>query len=196
MSSDYFDCQLQSIDKLRMATMPERLTQAAIDFHKGRQWPPRDTRVFEWFSRVCQKDRCHDITMIDEILSQFIHYLGAREIRLRPKIRRVAEEEEEESEDDSDEDLPSTAPADPGSEPNANPDVSIAEFSEKEHKIQDPIYVETPEEYQARLQRLTDAKENRLFAFLANPELALKIFFSSYFRDGGMLWYVFHTTRQ
>lgn len=32
--------------------MPERLEQVATDFHKGRTWPPRDSRISEWYFRV------------------------------------------------------------------------------------------------------------------------------------------------
>lgn len=67
-------------------------------------------------------------------------------------------------------------------------DMKVESFDGNQHKLADDMIIESDEEYYARLERMREAKDKRLFAFLANPELALKIFFSTYFRDGGMLW--------
>ena len=111
---------------------------------------------------------------------------------MRPKIRRFDDEDVFESESDDEPSSKKALPAETvGSGDRKVEGVTAETPDENEQNFEGgPVYIESPERYQERLQRLIDAKENRLFAFLANPELAVQIFFSSYFRDGGMLWWV------
>ncbi|KAH8118810.1 hypothetical protein DFH11DRAFT_1850368 [Phellopilus nigrolimitatus] len=153
----------------QMLPAEDRLRQAAVDFveDKHREWPTASTRVREWFDK-------------------FIFFIGLdNNAKLRPKYRKIQEEEEEADEvsDDQDDGVKAAQPQ------NAS-QVKIEEFDEKRHKIRDEstIFAESNEQFMQRFQRQVEAQGRRREAFLINPELAIRIFFSSHFRDSGMMW--------
>lgn len=91
--------------------------------------------------------------------------------------------EEEWEEDDEDVDDP-MLPKDPETAKRR-----IEDHNEKVRKeMEDAVRVESEDHYRKRLEKETVAKEARLDSFLAEPEFSMKVFFSSYFREKGMIW--------
>ena len=91
--------------------------------------------------------------------------------------------EEEWEEDDEDIDDP-MLPKDPEAAKQR-----IDEHNEQVRKeMESTVHVESDEHYQKRLAREAVAKEARLESFLIDPEFSMKVFFSSYFREKGMIW--------
>lgn len=92
-------------------------------------------------------------------------------------------EEDWEEEDDVDDDDP-MIPKDPEAAK-----LRAEEHTERVRKeLESTVRMESDEHFQKRLDKEIDAKEERLDLFLADPEFSIKVFFSSYFREKGMIW--------
>ncbi len=65
----------------------------------------------------------------------------------------------------------------------------IEEHTERVRKeMESTVKMESEDHFKKRLDKESFAKEARLESFLADPEFSMKVFFSSYFREKGMIW--------
>ncbi|KLO05354.1 hypothetical protein SCHPADRAFT_1002955 [Schizopora paradoxa] len=146
----------------------DRMIATMEDFKKSRTWP----------------------TGIDirKHYEQIVVFLGLQGGEVRRFIRRLGDDdalmpEEEWEEDDDDVDDP-MLPKDPEAAKQR-----IDEHNEQVRKeMESAVHVESDEHYQKRLAKEAVAKEARLDSFLVDPEFSMKLFFSSYFREKGMIW--------
>ncbi|KAI5117562.1 hypothetical protein M0805_004475 [Coniferiporia weirii] len=147
----------------------DRIAQAVEDFKKDREWPGAASRVQEWYYR-------------------FVYYIGIETAKSwpRPRFHRKEEEPNDEIEEEEEEAVSTAKSAQPIEILEAGNEASSGNGKPKTN--QDSVYAESKEQYDQRVERYLEARERRFEAFLSNPELAMKIFFSSYFRDGGMMW--------
>lgn len=146
----------------------DRLHYACQDFRTSRTWP----NVTSGLPQLWDAFRLY---------IGIISYIPQPGGRLKPR----PQEEEEEDEDD-DEDAPSSSKVEVVDEGEAR-----ARFERKlqqeaeERRKNSPL---TDEQYQARLEKRKDMKDNRMDFFFDDMEMAMKIFFSSHYRDKGLMW--------
>lgn len=67
-------------------------------------------------------------------------------------------------------------------------DISSSKPSYSQKAEGSSMFVETDEEWQLRVQRQAERTQRRMDAFLSDPDESMRIFFSSHFRDTGMMW--------
>jgi uncharacterized membrane protein len=126
--------------------------------------------------------------------------MGFLEITVKPRLRRIEQQEEAEAEGDDDDDDDSVDAALPTAVPEqAQPNTSQAqpnttgsqdvESSDKPKSDENNNYYESNEHFEARIRHMRIGKEIRQQAFLNDPFLTTKIFFSSYFYDKGWFPY-------
>ena len=120
---------------------------------------------------------------------QILIFIGLQGGDIRRFTRRLDEEEvlvpeeEWEEEDDEDADDP-MLPKDPEAAKQL-----VDEHNERHRKeMESVVRTESDEHFQKRLANSMIAKDARLESFLADPEFSTKVFFSSYFREKGMIW--------
>ncbi|TDL30022.1 hypothetical protein BD410DRAFT_780545 [Rickenella mellea] len=161
------------------AMMPreDRLEKASQDFHKGRNWGTPENGLQAMYDQF----------------RLYIGLIGNPTVPFRKRPRGGPPAVDDEYDSDS-------GPEDPPEEPiNAEPEkteVGIVEGAKDARAINEKIQSQVEEsemfvldeKYHQRVQAELEAKEARLEAFLDDPEVAMKIFFSSYFFEKGLAW--------
>ncbi|KAH9947216.1 hypothetical protein B0H21DRAFT_360452 [Amylocystis lapponica] len=154
----------------------DRFHQASQDFKASRAWPGVGSGV-------------------PQLWDAFRLYVGIISSVHPPPSRKrmqMMREAEQEAEDDSDDDADADADADAG--PREQPVVVVddektvpptgAPRPAPHHKPDD----ETDEARELRREHFREAKDLRMDAFFDDTEKDIKVFFSSYYRDKGLIW--------
>lgn len=147
----------------QMSHPKARLSRAVEEFKQVHDWEPISLRLYEWYFK-------------------FMYFVGLNDFSIRPKYRRMQNKNQDD--EGSDDDVPSKPFEGSESQP-----VKIESFDDRKHKLGERSTPLDPDErLQQRIERVRELQECRVEAFIENPHLATKIFFSSYFRDCGMMW--------
>ena len=148
------------------------------EFRKGRDWGPPDLRLNEWYNQVRIMCIIKKHTPVIDLF-KLIFLVGLNPITISPRISRKRKSNEETT--DSDEEF--------GTSKQKSVPIEIEKLDELVHKKAGVTETETNQTFLDKYDHYSTLNMIRNQEFMYDPHQSIKIFFSSFFRDRGMLWY-------